>query len=120
MLLTVSEVWGSVSTSKEIPLVISTPSLVQVEVVGGPPLVRASRVKVGLLPVNREPERRVTSFVPMEPAIVQSHRAKNYLSAQFISAHMHLNSFTGIALVCIILTLPFMFIESPKIHPSYK
>ena len=50
---------------------ISTPSLVQVEVVGGPPLVRASRVKVGLLPVNREPERRVTSFVTMEPAIVQ-------------------------------------------------
>ena len=59
------------STSNEMPLVISAPSLVQVEVVGGPPLVRASRVKVGLLPVNWEPERRVTSFVPIEPAIVE-------------------------------------------------
>ena len=54
-------------SNAKMPLVISTPSLVQVEVVGGPPLVRASRVNLGLLPVNREPERRVTSFAMMEP-----------------------------------------------------
>ena len=41
---------------------------------GGPSTgssLQASRVKVGLLPVNWEPERRVTSFAMIEPAIVQ-------------------------------------------------
>ena len=100
---------------------ISTPSLVQVEVVGGPPLVRASRVNLGLLPVNREPEPRAQSHIIClngtcnSTVSLMSHRAKN---CQFISpVHWRISGvFKLTALVCIILTLSFMFIRSP--HPS--